>query len=79
MKKIIYSSTILLASWFMLFSPAMAKTFDSQIIDDPQKVWNIHFNSGVTINETTKNLIYIKTDTDEKQPTYLQTSVDKKQ
>ena len=78
MKKFIYSTTIFLASWFMLISPAIAKTFDSQIIDDPLKVWNIHFNSEVPVDEATKNFIYIQTDAGEKQTYIPQTSVDQK-
>ena len=78
MKKFIYSTTIFLTSWFMLISPAIAKTFDSQIIDDPLKVWNIHFNSEVPVDETTKNFIYIQTDAGEKHPLTLQATDDSK-
>lgn len=78
LQKLFYSTTILLASWFLLMSPVTAKTFESQKIENPTKVWNIQFNSEVTVNETTKNFIYIKTEAGDKHPLTLQSTNNQK-
>lgn len=68
---------ILAFCMLILISPAEAKTFKSEVINDSQKSWNIEFNKEVnpTIDSQT---IYILADNGEKHPVSLLVSDDHK-
>lgn len=78
MKKAIFgTAAILLYSLLVWITPATAKTFETKIIHDPQKVWKVTFNKEVQFNENMNN-IYIQTDSGERTPTILKISNDSK-
>lgn len=77
-KTIFGTAAFLLLGFFIWMMPATAKTFETKIISDPQKVWKITFNKEIQFNDSTNDNIYIQTDSGERMPVSLEISNDSK-
>ncbi|WP_077214968.1 Ig-like domain-containing protein [Bacillus dakarensis] len=78
MKRPIYFPLVFLSSLLIFIAPASAKNFEKEVTHDPQKVWEIEFNSVVEFNEDIKKSIYIETESGQHHPVNLQLSADGK-